>query len=198
MRVRPQFVLVALLLSALALTAAGCGKKKNAAATTTTTAASTEMTSTESTTTTAETTSTSETSTTDTSSASTTGVTPNIAAFLGGGKCAQLAQTYANYGQAIAAASTGNGAADVQKEAEAFKSFADNAPSEIKGDFEVVADALQKYATAMQGFTPGQTPSASELAKLSALSNQIDSQKLSQASSNIGAWVQKNCSTGTP
>jgi hypothetical protein len=122
-------------------------------------------------------------------------VAPNIAAFLGNGKCAQLVQADEQYGQALATAATGGSSADIQKEEQVFQQFADNAPSDIKSDFEVIASAFKKYADALQGvnLSAGQTPSASQLAKLAALGHEINQQQLQQAGQNISAWVAKNC-----
>jgi hypothetical protein len=61
-----------------------------------------------------------------------------------------------------------------------------------------LADAYSKIADALKGtdLSSGQTPSADTIAKLARLSQEIDSAKVSQASTNIGNWLSKNCTNG--
>jgi hypothetical protein len=163
--------LAVLLLAVLALTAAGCGGggSKNSAATTeaaTTEAATTEEATTEATT------------------------TSPIGGLVASGKCKDLANLGQKYSEAL------SGAGDTQnlkKTAEVVQKFADEAPSEIKDDFKVVADYLTKVADVVGNIKPGQTPDAATLGKLQKLSTEVDAQKLTQAGNNITAWVSKNC-----
>ena len=74
-----------------------------------------------------------------------------------------------------------------------LKEFASKAPDDIRADFQVYADYVGKVADAMGGIKPGQTPSAEQLAKLQALSTQIDQAKLTAASQHIAAWATQNC-----
>ena len=57
---------------------------------------------------------------------------------------------------------------DVGAAAQALSKVADQAPSEIKGDVQTIADVLRKYADALKsaGYTPGQVPSAAQAAKI--------------------------------
>jgi hypothetical protein len=184
--------LAVLLLAALALTAAGCGGggSKNSAATTeaaTTEAATTEEATTEETTTEAATT---EEATTEEATTEEATTTSAIAGLVASGKCKDLANLGQKYSEAL------SGAGDTQnlkKTAEVVQEFADEAPSEIKDDFKVLADYLTKVADVVGNIKPGQTPDASTLAKLQKLSTEIDAQKLQQAGTNITAWVSKNC-----
>ena len=158
------------LLAALMLVAAGCGSSsKNSAATTeaaTTEEATTEAATTEATTTSA------------------------LGGLVASGKCKDLQ----NLGQKYSEALSGSGAGtDLKKTAQVIKEFADEAPSEIKSDFQVVADYMSKIADVAGDLKPGQTPSATQLQKLQQLSTSIDTQKLTTASQHITAWVAKNC-----
>ncbi len=185
MRRRPVQILAFALLAVLVVTAAGCGSKKSASSTTTTT--STETTST--TDTSATTTDTTATTTTTTTTAGTsTSAAAALGALASSGNCQSLSQLGAAFSSAFTGA---NG--DVQKEAALLKQFADKTPSDIKPDFETLADALGKIASAMQGYTPGSVPNASVLAKLQALQGQLDQTKLAAAETHISAWAAANC-----
>jgi hypothetical protein len=185
-RTKPSAFAV-LLLAALALTAAGCGGggSKNSAATTeaaATEAATTEEAATEETTT--------EAATTEEATTEAATTTSPIAGLVASGKCKDLANLGQKYSEAL------SGAGDTQnlkKTAEVVQEFANEAPSEIKDDFKVVADYLSKVADVVGNIQPGQTPDAATLSKLQKLSTEIDAQKLTQAGNNITAWVSKNC-----
>jgi hypothetical protein len=171
------------LLAALMLVASGCGgsSSKNSAATTE--AATTE----EATTTEAATT---EAATTEAATTEAATTTSALGGLVASGKCKDLA----NLGQKYSEALSGSGAgADLNKTAQALQEFADDAPSEIKSDFQVVADYMKKVADVAGNLKPGQTPDPATLSKLQKLGTSIDTQKLTQASQNITAWVQKNC-----
>ena len=158
------------LLAALMLVAAGCGSSsKNSAATTeaaTTEAATTEAATTEATTTSA------------------------LGGLVASGKCKDLQNLGQKYSQALSGSGAGT---DLKKTAQVIKEFADDAPSEIKSDFQVLADYMSKVADVAGDLKPGQTPSATQLQKLQQLSTSIDTQKLTTASQHITAWVTKNC-----
>jgi len=141
------------------------------------------------TTTTAETTTTATTTTETTTAATST--TPSKTAFASTENCRQLA----NVGAKLSSALSGTGGSDIQKAAKAFHEYADQAPSEIRSDFQTIADAYTKIADALKGVNlqSGQTPSAAALAKLQKLSTEINQTKLTKASQNIAAWAQKNC-----
>jgi hypothetical protein len=170
------------LLAALMLVAAGCGSSsKNSAATTE--AATTEAT----TTTEAATTEEATTEATTTEAATTTSALGGLVA---SGKCKDLQDLGQKYSQALSGA---GGGTDLKKTAQVIKEFADDAPSDIKPDFEVVADYMSKIADVAGNLKPGQTPDPATLQKLQKLATSIDTQKLTQASQNITAWVTKNC-----
>ena len=170
-------------LAALMVVAAGCGGggKKNASATTeaaTTEAATTEATPTEEVTTTEEATTTEATT------------TPGIASAANCKGLADLGSELAKFSAAVGGG--GNGEA-LKKQAELFKEFADKAPSDVRADFQVIADYFSKIADAIGNLKPGQVPDSATIAKLQKLGTEIDQVKVTKASQNITAWAAKNC-----
>jgi len=180
MRWKSIRIVTVAVVSVLALIAAGCGgggsKSSATPETTTTTETTTEATTTESTPT-----------TTETTTETTTSTTPD---FVASGKCKELSEKAQKaFGQASGAN------ADIEKSAQAFQDFVDEVPSEIRGDVQVFADAISAYADAIKGtgYTPGQAPTADQIAKLQEAAKSFNQEKVQQASANITAWVQKNC-----
>jgi hypothetical protein len=96
----------------------------------------------------------------------------------------------------VASALGSTNASDVEKTSKLLNGLADKAPSDIKGDFKVIADAYSKIASVVKDLKPGQQPTADQLAKLQQLQTQIDTTKLTQASTHIEAWVKQHCGTG--
>jgi hypothetical protein len=175
-------VLCLTLLAALMLVAAGCGSgSKNSAATTE--EATTEVA------TTTEAATTEEVTTTEAATTEAT-TTSAIGGLVASGKCKDLANLGQKYSQALSGAGGGQ---DLKKTAQIIQKFADEAPSDIKSDFQVVADYMSKIASVAGNLKAGQVPDAATVAKLQKLSTEIDTQKLTQASQNITAWVSKNC-----
>jgi hypothetical protein len=176
MRSTKLTVLCLTLLAALMLVAAGCGSSsKNSAATT-------EEATTEVATTT-------EAATTEEATTEATTTSP-LGGLVASGKCKDLQNLGQKYSQALSGSGAGT---DLKKTAQVIQEFADDAPSEIKSDFQIVADYMSKVADAAGDLKPGQTPSPAQLQKLQKLATSIDTQKLTQASQNITAWVSKNC-----
>ena len=103
--------------------------------------------------------------------------------------CRQLADLATTFSKTA----SGTTSQDTKKVAQLLREFASKTPSDIRPDFEVVADAFSKIADVMGNIKPGATPDAAMLAKLATLSGEIDSAKLTTASEHISAWVQKNC-----
>jgi len=107
------------------------------------------------------------------------------------GNCKQLAGLSAAFSKAISGVNNN----DFEQRAVILKEFADKTPSDIRPDFEVLADAFAKYASAFKSihFTPGKVPDAATLAKLQKLSTSIDQSAVTTASTHISAWAAKNC-----
>jgi ABC-type transport system substrate-binding protein len=171
MRRRSTQILSIMLVLALVLAAAGCGKKNSTTSTTTTTV--TEATST--TTTAAETTTSSGTTT------SASGLAAN---------CKKFSDLGSSFSQALQGAG-----GDVQKEVQVFKQFAGQTPQSIRPDFETLADAYSQVADALKGVkvSSGQTPDAATYAKLLALSQKIQNAKFQTALKHVETWVSQGC-----
>ena len=181
---RTSMLVFGLLVLVLALVTAGCGGGSKSAATE---AATTEAATTQAATTEAATTEAATTAEATTEAATTT--TSGLSGF-SAGKCRDLAES----GQKLSAAfSGGTSGQSLKKYSELLKEFAKKVPSEIRGDFQVLADYVSKIADATGNLKAGQTPDPQVLAKLQKLATQIDQAKLTQASQHITAWVQKNC-----
>jgi hypothetical protein len=174
-----------ILLAFFGFTLSGCGGGGSKEAATTTTEA-TAPTTTEATTEKA----TTEAATTRATTTKAATTTSNLGGIASAKNCRELA----DLGQKFSAAFTGaSNAQNLKKEAQLLKEFADRTPSDIRADFEVLAENMTKIADAVGNLKPGSTPDAQTLAKLQKLSTEIDQQKLQQASTHISAWVQKNC-----
>ena len=179
---RPKSLVLVAALLALVVAATGCGSKKkssaSAAATTTTAAATTTEAMTSAETTTAE--------------ATTTSSDSGLSSIATAGNCKQLSDLSASFSKAI----TGVGQNDFESRAKILKQFADKTPSDIRPDFEVLATAFGKYASALKDihFKPGSVPDAATLAKLQKLATSINQAQVTTASTRIAAWAQKNCS----
>jgi hypothetical protein len=165
----------------------GCGGDDNSAADTTTTeTTTTETTTTEDT----ETTETTETETTETEDTDTTDTdTTALGDFATSENCAEFAEI----GSKISEAFTG-GETDLDQASDAFAELTAAAPDEIKDDFQVIADAYNKLADALQGVDLTSTnPDPEALAKITQISQELDQAKLTQASTNIANWAKDNC-----
>ncbi len=160
----------------LVLAAAGCGSKKSATTTTTTTEATTTA-----------------AGTTTTTSGTTTAAS-GLGSLASVANCKQLESLGSAFSSAMQGA---NG--NVQKEAALLKQFADQTPSDIRPDFETIADALTQIAGDLKGvdLASGKTPDAATLAKLAALGTQFSGAKFTKAETDIAAWAQKNCGITT-
>jgi hypothetical protein len=181
---RRSIAVLGLLLAALALAAAGCGGgKKNTAATPT----AIESESTAPATTEAATT---EAPTTEAAITKAATTTSNLSGIASAANCRELAALSQKFQAAFSGAAGGR---NLKKEAELLQEFAKKVPSEIRADFQIVADYVSRIAEVVGTLKPGTTPDPATLAKLQKLSSQIDQAKLTQASRHISAWVQKNC-----
>ena len=176
--------IAALLITVLALVAAGCGgSSSNEASSDTETTVATETTETMATEDT--TAATDTTATTDDSETSTDIDLGNLS-----GECAQFAGISSKLAQSLSGQD-----ANMEDAAKAFSEIADQVPDEIKDDYQVIAQNFAKIAEALKGvdLTSGQTPSPEALAKLQALSKTMNSAEVQQASQHIEAWVKEHC-----
>ena len=181
MRRRPAQIVMIVLALVLGAGAAGCGSSKSPTSSTTTTAAA-------ATTTAAATTA--AAATTTTAATSTAASSGGLGSLGSASNCLQLA----NLGSTISKAFLG-AAGDPTKEAALLQQFAAAAPAAIKADFQTIADAMAKVASALKGvnLSSGKTPDPATLSKLSQLSSQLNVQALTTASQHIAAWAAANC-----
>jgi hypothetical protein len=172
-----------LVLAALTFAAAGCGGGSNSAATTS--ATTTESTTTQET----ETSEATETSTTESTSTEASGFN------FGSGDCKKLAEAGQQFAQSMSSATTDKEKLEQAKQL--YQSFVDKAPSEIKPDLQVLADAYSKIADAIGkiDIKPGQTPDAATIQKIQEALASIDNAKVQAATQHLSAWVTSNCGT---
>lgn len=112
---------------------------------------------------------------------------------LASGECRDLVEAGQKLSQAFgAAAPTDEDYDDVSK---FFDEFADNAPEEIRADFQVLAEAWEVYAEVLPDLQvePGQAPDPEALQRLQEATAQLDQQELTAASERIEAWTTENC-----
>ena len=184
MRRRPAQILMIVLALGLGVGAAGCGSsKKSTTSTSSTTAAAATTTAAAATTSAAPT-------TTTTAATSTAASSGGLGSLGSASNCLQLA----NLGSTISKAFLG-AASDPTKEAALLQQFAAAAPSAIKADFQTIADAMAKVASALKGvnLSSGKTPDPATIARLSQLSSQLNVQALTAASQHIATWAAANC-----
>jgi hypothetical protein len=186
---RKPISILLVLLAATALVAAGCGSKKSSG-----NAVATQSTQTTTTTPAATTTTTAAASTTTTTPTSTTAAAAIAAGIATSKNCRDLVNLSSKLSQAI----TGNASGNVKAYSAYLKALAEKAPPDIRPDFKVISDAYAKIADALgsTNLSSGQTPDAATIAKLMKLGQEIDQTALAKASTNIGAWLQKNCTHG--
>lgn len=131
------------------------------------------------------------TTTKATTTAATTTKESTTTSASGGNLNSNDCQKLAAASQTLNNAVSGNVPNDINAQVARLQALAKVAPPEIKSDFQVLADAGAKFAAL--GLKSGQSPTPEQLSKLLSAVNVT---KLTQASQNIGAWAQKNCSAG--
>jgi hypothetical protein len=161
-------IATALLLLMLALAAAGCGGSGKKS----TTAAAVEP---------------ATSSATTTESAGTT--TGGAASTTKSKSCKQLT-TLANR---VSAAFSNSNPKNIQQNAKILKQFADQTPDQIRPDFELLADDVQKIADSLHGVKNPNSPTPAERQKIQQAAAQINQAKLTAAIRHISTWSQKNC-----
>jgi hypothetical protein len=183
MRFRFGAIAIALL---LVFVAAGCGKKKSAAVTTaaappaTTTSASSN------------TTPTTTTDNTTTSGSSTSSGKPTFSSVK---NCLQLKSLGEKASAAVRAAATSGSSSDIAKEVAAEKELAAAAPAEIRPDLETLVGLFEAAAAELKKvhFTPGQAPTAKQIAALQSLGKSFTSAKYKAAATHLESWAATHC-----
>ncbi len=116
--------------------------------------------------------------------------TSSLAGLASAKNCKELGDLGTKFSEAVSGTGTST---DVKKMAQLLQDFAAKTPTSIRPDFTFLAGAYSKIADAIVNFKPGTTPDPAALAKLQKVSAEIDTNRLTQASQNIAAWLQENC-----
>jgi hypothetical protein len=101
-------------------------------------------------------------------------------------------------GAAAAVSQAFSGASGDIDQSKFFAEYADRVPEDIKADLQVMADvgAAAAAAYADLNLTPGETPSAEQLAQYTAAMEAIDQEEYQAAAERIGAWTEEVCPGG--
>ncbi len=181
-----RWLTIVVALSAFLLVVAACGGDDEAASDTTTLTDTTDET-------TADDDTTTDDDSDDTTEETTTGDDSDDFDDLASGECRDLVEAGQKLSQAFGAAAPTD--EDYDDVSEFFDEFADNAPEEIRADFQVLAEAWEVYAEVLPDLRvePGETPDPEALQKLQEATAQLDQQELTAASERIEAWTTENC-----
>jgi len=135
--------------------------------------------------------------TTTTQQSTTTGITDSngsTGSFASAKNCLAFAGVAAKIASAMAPASSGSDPKAVEHE---FQALAAAAPSEVKADFQTLADAFSGYMTALSnsGYKLGSTtpPTAAQMAALAQATKVFGTSKLKAAEQHLQAWAKANC-----
>jgi hypothetical protein len=132
--------------------------------------------------------------TSSTSTGSTTTTSSGTPKFATSKNCAQLEALGTKLAQALQTTS-GSTEEKLTNEVKLFHDYANSAPSEVRGDFQTLADALDTYVHALlkAGIKPGKIPTQAQIAQIQAAAKAFSTQKLQAAEQHLSAWAQKNC-----
>ena len=132
--------------------------------------------------------------TSSTSTASTTTTSSAAPRFATSKNCAQLEALGTKLAQALQTTS-GSAETRLNKEAQLLHDYANAAPSDVRGDFQTLADALDTYVHALlkAGIKPGKIPTQAQIAQIQAAAKAFSAPKLRAAEQHLAAWAQKNC-----
>lgn len=108
--------------------------------------------------------------------------------------CAQLEALGTKLAQALQTTS-GSTEEKLNNEVKLFHDYANSAPSEVRGDFQTLADALDTYVHALlkAGIKPGKIPTQAQIAQIQAAAKAFSAQKLQAAERHLASWAQRNC-----
>jgi hypothetical protein len=107
-----------------------------------------------------------------------------------------MASAASAYGSGLAGAAGGTlDEQSLQQAADQIQAMAAAAPDEIKDDFQIIADGLTQFYSALadMGFQPGSVPTEEQLTQLNQIFDSIDQTAFETASNNIEAWFNDNC-----
>jgi hypothetical protein len=107
-------------------------------------------------------------------------------------ECQELISASTALGEAFSAA--GNGG-DLEESSAGFSEYADQAPEEIRGDLQIMAQAYADYIDAINeiGIEPGEPPSADQLQEFRQALASISTAEVSAVSQRFTTWAAANC-----
>jgi hypothetical protein len=107
-------------------------------------------------------------------------------------ECRRLDTLAARMGQAFTGRTP---AADTRAYAAALQRLAKTAPTDVRDDFGVLADAYSKIAGAVAAAYSGTraTPTSDQLKQLSDVGRELNTGAINRAASNVNVWLQQTC-----
>ena len=88
------------------------------------------------------------------------------------------------------------GAGDFDAVADVWQQIADRAPDEIKGEMQILGDALTEFANILSGIDltdPSALTDPDTQAAFANLEDAVDTERLEQATDAVNAWFEENC-----
>ena len=108
--------------------------------------------------------------------------------------CPQLAGLGSKFAQAMSATTSGR-KFDLQTAVNAYQTLANAAPSKIRPDLQLIAQAFTSFAAALTkaGYTPGKVPTAGQIAALQTAGQAFSQPRLRAAEQRLSVWARQNC-----
>ena len=124
-----------------------------------------------------------------------TTISSSASSFASAKNCQDMATLAAKATAAIV--SSGNASNVLQTESTEIQTFAKDAPSEIRGDFQTFAAAFSGFLHALQktGYKLGSKtpPSAAQLGAFAQAAKSFDTPRLKHAEQHLNAWAHQHC-----
>jgi hypothetical protein len=112
-------------------------------------------------------------------------------------KCVEAATAMSQAATDIPLALSSGTTAGLAGSVDAFKNFADSAPSEIRSDLKTIADGFSDFVKVLvdANISPasGQAPSAETSAKIQAAAEKLSTSDFTAASTRVTAWFTDKC-----
>jgi hypothetical protein len=136
-----------------------------------------------------------ETTTDDTTTDETTTDEDTTEETLGDSLASEDCQELISASSALGSAFSGVEGDDLDDSSEAFTQYADQAPEEIRGDLQIMAETYEAYAEAIGdiGLEPGETPSQEQALEFQQALSSIDLEEFTAASQRFTTWAATNC-----
>jgi len=136
-----------------------------------------------------------ETTTDDTTTDETTTDEDTTEETFGDSLASEDCQELISASSALGSAFAGVQGDDLGDSSEAFSQYADQAPEEIRGDLQIMAETYEAYAEAIGdiGLEPGETPSQEQALEFQQALSSIDLEEFTAASQRFTTWAATNC-----